>query len=621
MIIQHSAKHLVIPALFLLLSACGGGGSSNDTPPITIGNSSSAVSVLSSSSSIASSSSSVSISSSSASLIAVAPTIATQPANVITAVGGSATFSITINGGTAPITYQWKRNGSAIAGATSASYTLATAVLNDNDATFSVDIINPAGTLPSSSAVLNVVPNGGYVVNTTADLVDDNLTDGVCHTSTNTCSLRAAIMTTNHRTQAGAKTIYLAAGVFTLTIPPSGLDGEDNGDLNLDSPLASNQTTYIEGDSAATTIIDGNHIDRVFSIASGRYVSMTNLTIRNGDDSDSIIYNTGGGILSHGALEITNSIIENNHAHAYGGGICSLGAASQLLIGRSIIRSNSVIQSSLRYGYGGGVYAQDSITVANSTIEANTASMGGGIYAQNSFGVYNSTVKLNVASEYGGGLYISSPAARVHNSTFDSNGASDGGGIFSFNSNLYLVNSTISGNWATNNGGGINEYTGTSAIYNTTVINNDADHDHDQDGTGGGVYVLSTSSKFIAVNSILAGNTVTNSPVADDCKGTLDAYGWNLFSDVTGCVFGGNGNLSQGMIAVNSINEVLQDNGGSTLTHALLAGSAAIDSTKDVLGCVDETGALLITDQRGAARIAGARCDVGSFEYGSTVPQ
>jgi hypothetical protein len=59
----------------------------------------------------------------------------------------------------------------------------------------------------------------------------------------------------------------------------------------------------------------------------------------------------------------------------------------------------------------------------------------------------------------------------------------------------------------------------------------------------------------------------------------------------------------------------LQDNGGPTWTQALLAGSEAIDTTLDVLGCVDETGALLTTDQRGAPRPMDARCDVGAVEY------
>jgi hypothetical protein len=59
----------------------------------------------------------------------------------------------------------------------------------------------------------------------------------------------------------------------------------------------------------------------------------------------------------------------------------------------------------------------------------------------------------------------------------------------------------------------------------------------------------------------------------------------------------------------------LQNNGGPTQTYALLPGSNAIDSTFDNLGCVDDTGAKLTTDQRGFPRPVGTRCDVGAFEY------
>ena len=58
----------------------------------------------------------------------------------------------------------------------------------------------------------------------------------------------------------------------------------------------------------------------------------------------------------------------------------------------------------------------------------------------------------------------------------------------------------------------------------------------------------------------------------------------------------------------------LQNNGGPTLTHALLPGSEAIDSTYPS-GCGDQIGAPLTTDQRGFSRPVGAACDVGAFEY------
>ena len=119
---------------------------------------------------------------------------------------------------------------------------------------------------------------------------------------------------------------------------------------------------------------------------------------------------------------------------------------------------------------------------------------------------------------------------------------------------------------------------------------------------------------------LLAGTlrkTGTNSPIDDDCNGPLEVYGWNLMGNMSGCTFTGNGNAARGTVSLNTIGP-LQDNGGLTLTHALLAGSEAINSTNNQ-GCIDYDSSKLTTDQRGAARGAGLECDVGAFEYGAVV--
>jgi len=71
-------------------------------------------------------------------------------------------------------------------------------------------------------------------------------------------------------------------------------------------------------------------------------------------------------------------------------------------------------------------------------------------------------------------------------------------------------------------------------------------------------------------------------------------------------------------VAVSTVGP-LQGNAWPTPTRALLSGSDAIDATT-AQGCVDETGVSSTTDQRGAPRVAGARCDVGAFEFGAVVP-
>jgi sugar lactone lactonase YvrE len=81
-----------------------------------------------------------------------APTILTQPVNLSTAAGGSVTFSV-VASGTTPITYQWQKNGVAISGATSASYTIGSVEASDVGS-YSVVISNSLGSSISSAATL-----------------------------------------------------------------------------------------------------------------------------------------------------------------------------------------------------------------------------------------------------------------------------------------------------------------------------------------------------------------------------------------------------------------------------------------------------------------------------------
>lgn len=88
---------------------------------------------------------------------AVAPTIGTQPANQTVLEGATATFSVTATG-TAPLAYQWKKGGTAITGATAASYTTPATVLADSGSSFTVTVSNAAGSVTSSAATLTVSP-------------------------------------------------------------------------------------------------------------------------------------------------------------------------------------------------------------------------------------------------------------------------------------------------------------------------------------------------------------------------------------------------------------------------------------------------------------------------------
>src|SRR5580700_1531746 len=85
----------------------------------------------------------------------VAPTITTQPASQTVNAGQTATFSV-VAAGTAPLSYQWRKNGTAISGATTASYTTPATSASDNGSTFLVVVSNAAGNMASAAATLTV---------------------------------------------------------------------------------------------------------------------------------------------------------------------------------------------------------------------------------------------------------------------------------------------------------------------------------------------------------------------------------------------------------------------------------------------------------------------------------
>ena len=496
---------------------------------------------------------------------AAVPTITAQPMNTTAIVGDPTILSARISGGTAPITYQWKRDGKAIAGATSETLTIAMPDFRDNGAVFVLDIANPAGTLSTQPATLMVVPNGAskvFNVNTTDDLVDADSGDAECITSANNCSLRAAVMTAEV-SGLPVTVINVPAGTYKLTRAPSENPNPDgaNGNLNISAPGYSGSTIYITGAGAARTIIDAGGRDNVLDVGVGRGVTLNGLTLRNGQS----LY--GGIILNRegSSLLISDCVIENGHTLAEGGGINNQGT---LFIHRSTIRSNTAFD-------GGGV-----------------ASIG---------------------------------TTRVYESTISGNQADTGGGIVNF-ATTYLLNSTVSMNSADTNGGGIFARDGfpgsevNTVIVSSSIIGNDADHDHDEDGgNGGGVYV-SNGSRLALDHALFARNTVMNSPQYDDCYGGfVELYGRNAFAEDNGnCIFIFLGGGRSSWVSNDTVDPALKDNGGPTFTHAIIDGPNS--ARYDGFGyCLDvETGSRLTTDQRGAPR--GVLCDIGAYQFGAVVP-
>ena len=264
--------------------------------------------------------------------------------------------------------------------------------------------------------------------------------------------------------------------------------------------------------------------------------------------------------------------------------------------------SNATVSGvTIRYGSKGIEHSGNILTVIDSMITGNIGEFGGGIGTSNTLTVLRSTISNNTSFREGGGIRNVWGSVEVIDSTISGNAAWRGGGISSenddFGGTITVTNSTLSGNIATDSGGGIHWRTETFLFMtNSTITGNRAG------SSGGGLY--SASYPINLANTIIAGNTAPGSP---DCffdffEGSNDGY--NLIGDTRGCDFD---SVESDLINVDPVLGPLQDNGGPTLTHALLGGSPAIDQIPS-LDCEGTT------DQRGVVRPQGSACDIGSYE-------
>jgi Immunoglobulin I-set domain/Immunoglobulin domain len=131
------------------VAVTGATSSTYTTPPTIAGNSGSVytVTVTNSGGTVTSSPATLTVN--------TAPLIVTQPASQTVTVGQTATFSVTASG-TAPLTYQWFKGGTAITGATSSSYTTPATVIGDSGSLFTVVVTNTSGTVTGGPATLTV---------------------------------------------------------------------------------------------------------------------------------------------------------------------------------------------------------------------------------------------------------------------------------------------------------------------------------------------------------------------------------------------------------------------------------------------------------------------------------
>ncbi len=207
----------------------------------------------------------------------------------------------------------------------------------------------------------------------------------------------------------------------------------------------------------------------------------------------------------------------------------------------------------------------------------------------------------------GGGLRNANTAdLTVRNSTFtDNHSLQYGGAIASYGGPLTLVNVTLSRNFADSDSGALdvaNSASNVTALENVTITDNEADADATGGGSGGGFYI--DSGHVTIHNSIVAGNRNGGAgpPECNSSVVTLESLGGNVVGTDPSCTFTAQTSDRPGTSDPRL--GPLANNGGSTFTHALEAGSPALGLGS---GCP-------AADQRGVPRSLGGACDAGSYE-------
>ncbi|MDH3247978.1 MAG: family 16 glycosylhydrolase [Acidimicrobiia bacterium] len=335
----------------------------------------------------------------------------------------------------------------------------------------------------------------------------------------------------------------------TITFDPA-LGG---GTVALTSgPLVVGKSVTIDAVDAPGISIDGGGIDRVLIVDPGNGVTVRNLTMTNGYG-----FQLAGCVLNNGNLTL------------------------------------------------------DHVTVTGCTMTTDAGDFwqgGGGIYTGTGgvVSLIDSTVADNYSGWSGGGVYgFFGSTTNVTRSTISGNTAQDVGGGIRMLGDANIANSTISGNVSTAWHGGAAFHTdGIMTLLNTTVADNSAPA-----GTAGGLFVgtfTDAAATLTLHSSIVANNTGNNCFTGFFGGGavSLSSLDSNLTSDAS-CNLTAAGDQPN----TDPLLGPLADNGGPTLTHALGAGSPAIDAA--------DAGACPATDQRGVARPLGAGCDVGAYEADS----
>jgi hypothetical protein len=405
-----------------------------------------------------------------------------------------------------------------------------------------------------------------------------------------------------------------------------------DGTFTLSNTIVIGTNTVLDGTGHHVTISGGDAV-RVFSVATNVSFEVINLTIAHG-----LAGGGGGGILNLDGKVLLQSccFYSNSAAGAPPGFFPGGGAIANLGLGTLEARFCTFFANSAAgatgwlpaeaggAANGGAVWNSGILELSDSTFLSNSVSGGpGGTGSRGMSGGLGTTLPGGPGGAggpgNGGGLFNAGVATLVNCSLIGNIGMGGDGGAGGEGGDNLDPNGGAGGNGGDGGQGGsacgaIYDTSGLLHLTNCTLAFNGASS---QGGAGGipggprwgwpgspgppGVTAGGINSiGCLLVNTLLATNSV-------NCYGWVADGGHNLSSDGT-CAFTNAGSPNN----VDPKLGPLANNGGPTLTMALLPGSPAIDA--------GNTSLAPATDQRGFPRPAGLAADIGAFEYGSVMP-
>jgi uncharacterized repeat protein (TIGR03803 family) len=479
--------------------------------------------------------------------------------------------------GLAPLSYQWFRNGSEnINGATNSSLLLSNLGASQS-AVYVVVVTNVLGSVTSAPASITVVDPGTVPV---------SICDEV--------AFRAALA---------------APGPVTFNC---------DGTIVLSQMLTIATNKVVDGRGHQITLSGGN-LAPLLTVAPGVTVSLLNLTLANGLNTNG----AGGAVYNQGMMSATQCVFRDSSVFAARAPYYVQGGIGSNALGGAIFNSGSLTLRHCSFlgnlavggaggrgpvadfGNGGpgwvggaadggalcnlGNLTGDCLLLAGNNVIGGDGGMGGGGFGLGCI-VYAGGPGGPGGDGLGAALYSTGSTLLV-NSTFAGNGGAGGaGGPGGYGGSGVCHAILVHGPNGPGGGGGgglggICVSTGACTLVNCTLASN-------QPGC-----LLNDGGTLMLVNTALGPNV----PGAN-CIGSISDLGHNLSSDAS-CSFTAVGSFNN----IDSLLAPLADNGGGTLTMALLPGSPCINAA--------DSSAAPVTDQRGFPRPAGLAPDIGAYEY------